>query len=402
MLNSEPGVLCDKICHSLISVQEAKTYVSIFKITQHLMPEWNPRQRATLLLSGVVIILFCGLILTICLLRPLFSITYLVLIVLGIVTYQRKQFLGPSSIWLQSRLVAVEEATRSAWKQDQKAVIISILRRHPLTGSIPPIAIGLIGFQLTQLPQFQIPLWNITPPFGAGLLRASWQVYATITGFSFVVLVFYWDYLTDRHSNPSLIETNIRYTWASHLIVFLISGIAVLGWLTLYAQENDGIYYIGTAGVLFIASIVAVLLIYFIIYNEMTSRPLDNRVKNEIRVQMQKLLKKPTHPTWYKIISDQVGERYPRGPVASFGHTNEHVFTAKEVKTLGEVTDIHEKRLESLFETASDAGVQLKQLPELGQRYTRNNEIFVYEGQIPDSTEEELLRQLRKMVKTSQ
>lgn len=365
------------------------------------MPEWNPRQRATLLVSGVLIILLCGLILTIVLLRSLFSIAYFVLIVFGIITYWQKHFLGPSSIWLQSRLVAVEEATRSAWKQNRKAITISFLRRHPLTGSVPALAMGLIGFQLTQNPQFQIPLWNISPTSGAGLLRASWQVYATITGFSFVVLVFYWDYLTDRHSNPSLIETNIRYTWASHLIVFLISGIAVMGWLTLYAQENDGIYYIGTAGVLFIVSIVAVLLIYFTIYNEMTSRPLDNRVKNEIRVQMQKLLKKPTHPPWFEISSEQVGGTYPRGPVASFGNTNEHVFTAQEVETLGEVTDIHEKRLESLFDKASDAGVQLKQLPELGQRYTRNNEIFVYEGQIPDSTEEELLKQLRIMVKTT-
>ncbi|MFC4543058.1 hypothetical protein ACFO5R_14105 [Halosolutus amylolyticus] len=174
-----------------------------------------------------------------------------------------------------------------------------------------------------------------------------------------------------------------------------------MGWLTLHAQENDGIYYIGTAGILLIVSIVAVLLIYFTIYNEMTSRPLDNRVKNEIRVQMQKLLKKPTHPPWFEIVSEQVGERYPRGPVASFGHTNEHVFTAKEVETLGKVTDIHEKQLENLFDTAGDAGVQLKQLPELGQRYTRNDEIFVYEGQIPDSTEEEFLRQLRNMVKTT-
>ena len=41
------------------------------------------------------------------------------------------------------------------------------------------------------------------------------------------------------------------------------------------------------------------------------------------------------------------------------------------------MTDIHEKRLESLFDMAGDAGVQLKQLPELGQRYTRNDEIFV-------------------------
>lgn len=365
------------------------------------MPEWTPRQRAVLLVSGVPIILLCGLIVTILLLSPLFSISYLVLVVLGIFTYWRKQFLGPSSIWLQSRLVAVEESTRSAWKQDRRTVTISFLRRHPLTGSIPALAMGLFGFQLTQYPQFQIPLWNITHTSGAGLLRASWQVYATITGFSFVVLVFYWDYLTDRHSNPSLIETNVRYTWASHLIVFLISGIGAMGWLTLYAQENDGIYYIGTAGALFVVSIVAVLLIYFTIYNEMTNRPLDNRVKNEIRVQMQKLLKKPTHPPWFEIISEQVGERYPRGPVASFGQTNEHVFTAQEVETLGEVTDIHEKRLESLFDTASDAGVQLKQLPELGQRYTRNNEIFVYEGQIPDSTEEELLRQLRNMVKTT-
>jgi len=226
-------------------------------------------------------------------------------------------------------------------------------------------------------------------------------VYATITGFSFVVLVFYWDYLTDRHSKPSLIETNIRYTWASHLIVFLISGIAVMGWLTLYAQENDEIYYIGTAGVLFIASIVAVLMIYFTIYNEMTSRPLDNRVKNEIRVQIQKQLKKPTHPPWFEIISEQIGEKYPRGPVATFGQTDEHFFTAKEVEALGEVTDIHEKQLEDLFDTASDAGVQLKQLPELGQRYTRNDEIFAYEGQIPDSTEEELLRKIRNMVKTT-
>jgi len=174
-----------------------------------------------------------------------------------------------------------------------------------------------------------------------------------------------------------------------------------MGGLTLYAQENNGIYYIGTAGVLFIISIVAVLLIYFTIYKEMTSRPLDNRVKNEIRVQMQKLLKKPTHPSWSEIISEEVGKRYPRGPVASFGHANEHVFTAQEVETLGEVTDIHEKRLESLFDTASGAGVQLKQLPELGQRYTRNDEIFVYEGQIPDSTEKALLRQLQNMVKTT-
>lgn len=366
------------------------------------MLEWIPRQRASLLVIGVLIIILSGLILSLFFLSPLFSISYLVLVLLAIIKYGRKQFLSPSSIWLQSRIVAVEESTRSAWKRDRKAVTVSFLRRHPLIGSIPALAIGLVGFQLTQYPLFQIPLWSITPTLGAGLLRASWQVHATITGFSFVVLVFYWDYLTDRYSNPSLIETNIRYTWASHLIVFLISGIAVMGWLTLYAQENDDIYYIGTAGVLFVVSIFAVILIYFAIYNEMTSRPLDNRVKKEIRVRMQKLLKKPTHPPWFEIISEQVGKRYPRGPVASFGHTSERVFTAEEVGTLGEVTDIHEKRLQSLFDTASDAGIQLKQLPELGQRYTRNDEIFVYEGQIPDSTEENLLRQLRNMVKTTQ
>ena len=364
------------------------------------MPDWTPRQRATFLVGSVLAIL-SGLLLTISLLRPPFIIPYIVLVAFGIFTYWRKRFLGPSSIWLQSRLVAVEESIRLAWKQDRRAATISFLRRHPLTGSIPALAIGLVGFQLTHYAQFQIPLWSLNFSSGSGLLRTSWQVYATITGFSFVVLVFYWDYLTDRHSNPSLIETNIRYTWASHLIVFLISGIAVMGWLTLYAQENDGIYHTGAAGVLFIVSIVAVLLIYFTIYNEMTSRPLDNRVKNEIRGQMQKLLKKPTHPPWFEIISEQVGVEYPRGPVVFFGQTNERVFTAQELDTLGEVTDIHGKKLECLFDTADDAGVQLKQLPEFGQRYTRNDEAFVYEGQIPDSTEEELLDRVRNMVKTT-
>lgn len=365
------------------------------------MPEWSPRQRATLLVSGVLIFLLIGLISTFFLLRPLFGISYIVLVGLGVFTYWRKRFLTQSSIWLQSRLVAVGESIRSAWKQDRRAVTISFLRRHPLTGSIPAIAIGLVGFLLTQNPQFQITLWSMNPSSGPGLLRASWQVHATITGFSIVVLVFYWDYLTDRYSNPSLIETNVRYTWTSHLIVFLISGIAVLGGLTLYAQENDGIYYIGTAIVLFTLCILAVLLIYSTVYNEMTSRPLDDRVKNEIRVQIQKLLKKPTHPPWFEIISEQVGEEYPRGPVVSFGHTNEHVFTAREVETIGKVTDLHEKRLENLFDTANDVGVQLKLLPELGQRYTRNDESFVYEGQISDSTEEELLRRVRNMVKTN-
>lgn len=365
------------------------------------MPEWTLRHRAALLDSAVLTIVFCGFLLTTCLLRPLFGIPYTVLVGLGIFTYWRKRFLGPSSIWLQSRLVAVEESSRSAWKQDSKAITISFLRRHPLTGVIPALAIGFVGFQLTQNPQFQIPLWSINSSSGAGLLRASWQVHATITGFSFVVLVFYWDYLTDRHSNPSLIETNVRYTWVWNLIVFLISGIPVMGWLTLYAQENDGIYYIGAAGLLFLMSILAVLLMYITVYKEMTSRPLDNRVKNEIRVQIQNLLRKPTHPPWFEIISEQVGVEYPRGPVVSFGQTNEHVFTAQEVDTLGEVTDIHEKRLERLFDMADDAGVQLKQLPALGQRYTRNDEIFVYEGQISDSTEKELLDQVRKMVKTT-
>lgn len=365
------------------------------------MPEWTTRLRAVLLISGLLIILLTGLILTTLLLRPLFGIPYVVLVVLGAFTYSRKRFLSPSSIWLQAQLVALEESIRSVWKQDHRTVTISFLRRHPLTGSIPALAIGLVGFHLTQHPWFQIPLWTINPTSGSGLLRASWQVHATITGFSFLVLVFYWDYLIDRHSNPSLIETNVRYTWASHLIVFLISGIPVIGWLTLYAQENDGIYYIGTAGVLFIVSVLAVLLIYFTIYNEMTSRPLDNRVKKEIRVQMQKLLKKPTHPRWFEIISEQIGEGYPRGPVGSFGHSNEHVFTAEEMDTMGKVTDIHEKRIESLFDTASDAGVQLKQLPELDRRYTRNDEIFVYEGQIQDSIEEELLHRVRSMVKTN-
>jgi hypothetical protein len=257
---------------------------------------------------------------------------------------------------------------------------------RPLFGAVVAPVLGVVAVPLITAI-YKLPLqFNFANSVGETL----WAVHASVTGFSFVVLIFFWEYLRGEFDNAVLIRTAVRYTWSLHIIYFLLSANVVIGGLTLSEQ--------GDQAVLFLATIFRLYWLYHTIYTVMVRETFPLRVKRMLKEKIGIILTESDQEAWVAVMNRQLDHDYPQFALPGFTGGKERV-TADELGLSGEVTDIHFHRLQDLLEEASALDVEVKQLPVLGQSYNDDDDFFVYRGGPTAQEAEQMRNRLRRAIK---
>lgn len=320
-----------------------------------------------------------------------------ILVVTGVVAavYRRKRFLSPSSVRLQTGLFLAIQRFRRVRKRDTRQMMKNAVESKPLTGAVfaPVFCLGVFPIIAATNTRF-LQNYSIT----SGVDETVWVVHATVTGFSFIVLIFFWEFLGDEFDNAVFIRTAIRYTWSLHIIYFLLAANVVIGALAVLAQGKQVTSYVGVQAVLFILSMFGVYWLYDTVYTVMVKETLASRIKRRLDQQIGAILTEPDQEGWMSVVNRQLDHGYPQLALPDFSGGQERM-TARDLGLSGEVTDIHIHRLHDLIDEASTLDVDIEQLPALGQSYRGEDDVFVYQGNLTAQEEELLRNRLLRAVK---
>jgi len=320
-----------------------------------------------------------------------------ILVLIGVVAavYSRKQFLSPSSVRLQTGLFLAIQRFRRVRKRGTRQMMKDAVESRPLTGAVvaPVFCLGVFPIVAATSTRF-LQNYSIT----SGVDETLWIVHATVTGFSFIVLIFFWEFLGDEFDNAVFIRTAVRYTWSLHIIYFLLAANVVIGALAILAQGQQVTSYVGVQAVLFILSMFGVYWLYDTVYTVMVKETLASRIKRRLDQQIGAILTEPDQEGWLSIVNRQLDHGYPQLALPDFSREQERR-TARDLGLSGEVTDIHLHRLHDLFDEASTLDVEIERLPALGQSYRGDDDVFVYQGDLTAQEEELLRNRLRRAVK---
>lgn len=320
-----------------------------------------------------------------------------ILVVIGVVAavYRRKRFFSPSSISLQTGLFLAIQRFRRVRKRNTRQMVRDAVESRPFTGAVAAIVFCLGAFPIVAatITRF-LQNYSIT----SGVDETVWIVHATVTGFSFIVLIFFWEFLGDEFDNAVFIRTAIRYTWSLHIIYFLLAANVVIGALAILAQGQQVTSYVGVQAVLFILSIFGVYWLYDTVYTVMVKETLAQRIKRRLDQQIGAILTEPDQEGWMSVVNRQLDHGYPQLALPDFSGGQERM-TARDLGLSGEVTDIHLHRLHDLFDEASTLDVDIERLPVLGQSYRGDDDVFVYQGDLTAQEEQLLRNRLRRAVK---
>lgn len=225
-----------------------------------------------------VVAIFIGLTLTAGVLYSLYrvyawtvSVSILAVISVVAVYYRRKGYLSPSSVRLQATLHLAIQRIRRIRTRNTSQVVRNAVERRPFVGAVAAPVLCLITFPavITILTRF-LQNYSIT----GGVDETVWIVHAMVTGFSFVVLIFFWEFLGDEFDNEVFIRTAVRYTWALHIIYFLLTANVMIGVLAVLAQGPQVTTFVSVQAVLFVSSMVGVYWIYDTVYTVMVKETL--------------------------------------------------------------------------------------------------------------------------------
>lgn len=367
--------------------------LTIRERAREYVPEEYVHWKRTVVAVIISILLFGGALYGIYRVRGWKVPAAILLITLGIAAvYRRKRFLFPSSVRLQTKLFLTIHALTQLKNRDLRQMVQNLVERHPLSGAVAAPVVGLIAFPLATAG-YDLFLQNYS--IAGSIDETVWIVHATVTGFSFIVLIFFWEYLGGEFDNSVLIRTAVRYTWSLHIIYFLLAANVVIGVLAILAKGNPVVPVIGTQGILFLLSIIGVYWIYDTVYNVMVEDTLTPRVKRRLEQQIGIILTEQDQDPWRTVVTDQLDRNYPQFALADFVGGQERV-TADDLGMSGEVTDIHLRRLHDLFDEAAALNVTIEQLPLLGRIYNGDDDVFVYEGDITPQEAEQLQDRLER------
>lgn len=320
-----------------------------------------------------------------------------VLIVIGVLAavYGRKRFFSPSSVRLQTGLFLTTQRFRRFRNKDTRQMMRDAVESRPFTGALaaPVLCLGAF-FIVTATVTRYLQNYSIT----GGVDETLWIVHATVTGFSFIVLIFFWEFLGDEFDNPVFIRTVVRYTWSLHIIYFLLAANIVIGVLAVLAQGEQVASYVGVQAVLFILSMFGVYWLYDTVYTIMVKETLASRIKRRLDQQIAAILTEPDQEGWTSVVNSQLDHDYPQLAIPDFSGGQERI-TARDLGLSGVVTDIHLYRLHNLFNEASALDVDIEQLPALGQSYRGDDDVVVYRGNLTAQEEALLRNRLLRAVK---
>lgn len=314
--------------------------------------------------------------------------------VIGVTTayYRRKWFLSPSSLRLQTRLCLSSQQLRRVRERNTSQVVRNAIESRPFVGAVAAPTLCIMAYPVvTTLINRFLQDYSIT----SGVDETVWIVHATVTGFSFVILIFFWEFLGEEFDNEVFIRTAVRYTWTLHIIYFLLAANVMIGFLAILAQGTQVTSVVGLQIILFVLSILGVYWIYDTVYTVMVQETLTPRIKRRLEQQIGIILAEPDQETWMSVVNDQLNQDYPQLALPDFSGAQERV-TAGDLGLSGEVTDIHLHRLHDLLDEASVLDADIEQLPELGQFYDPDDSIFVYQGDLTGQEAERLQNRLQR------
>ncbi|MDS0300963.1 hypothetical protein NDI76_19640 [Halogeometricum sp. S1BR25-6] len=356
-------------------------------------PEYVHWKRAALVLL-ILLVLFGGSLYGIYRFRGWKLSAGIFVVAIAVVTvYRRNRFVSPSSVRLQTTLLRLIQRLRRLRNRDKRQMMRNAVESRPVSGAVVAPVLGIVAFPLITAV-YTLPLQF---KFANTVDETLWAVHASVTGFSFVVLIFFWEYLRGEFDNVVLIRTAVRYTWSLHIIYFLLSANVVIGGLALLEQGNQAVF-VGVQAVLFLATIFGLYWLYHTIYTVMVRETLPLRVKRMLEEKIGVILTESDQETWVAVVNRQLNEDYPQLALPNFTGGKERV-TAGELGLSGEVTDIHLHRLHDLLEEASALDVEVEQLPVLGRSYNDDDDLFVYQGDPAAQEAEQMRNRLRRAIK---
>lgn len=345
---------------------------------------------------SIEILLFAGALCGVYLIWGWIVPASILLTAIGIAAvYRRKRFLSPSSVRLQTKLFLAIHGLRQLRNRDTGQRIRNSVERRPSSGAVAALVSVLVTFPIVTVV-YDLFLQNYS--IAGSIDETVWIVHATVTGFSFIVLIFFWEYLGGEFDNSVLIRTAVRYTWSLHIIYFLLAANVMIGVLTILAQGSQVVPFIGVQWVLFLLSMGGVYWIYDTIYSVMVEDALTQRVKRRLEQQIGIILTEQDQEPWKTVITRQLDQDYPQVALAgsSGGPTG---LTAGDIGMSGEIIDIHLHRLHDLFDEAASLKVTLEQLPSLGRTYTDDDNVIIYQGNLTTRETEQLQYRLQRAFK---
>lgn len=320
-----------------------------------------------------------------------------ILVVVGAISvfHRRRRFLSPSSIHLQATLFLAVQRMRRVRERNTIQMVRNTIESRPFLGAAAAPVLCLMTFPVvTSAVTRFLQEYSIT----SGVDETLWIVHATVTGFSFIVLIFFWEFLGDEFDNKVFIRTAVRYTWSLHIIYFLLAANIMIGVLAVLSQGGQITSFVGVQAVLFVLSMFGVYWIYDTVYAVMVEESLTPRIKRRLEQQIGAILREADQEAWMSVVNNQLEQDYPQLALPDFSGGQERM-TASDLGLSGKITDIHLHRLHDLFDEASALNVDIERLPVLGQSYHGDEVIFVWQGDLTAREEERLQHRLRRAVK---
>lgn len=312
----------------------------------------------------------------------------------------RRMFLSPSSIRQQSRYLDFVRSIKLARVKGLSNVARELFNKRPgLVGTTAALLTFILSYGVMSVLKF---------PFAEqyafrDVHSTVWVVHATATGFSFTVLVFFWEYLRDNFNKSRQIRVVVRNTRSFHIIYYLLIANMLIGILALVSgrpSEKVSIdpNILAAQFVLFLLSIIGVLLLYRIVYKVMINKQvfidsLDRKIRDEI----QDILTEPEQDIKKEVLIEQIDDYSQQG--YSYSNEERTEFTAGLLNSSGRVSDINLHRLNDIFDMAEEIGVEIEQVPEIGRDYEKSDKLFVFRGNIDRDCYKNLLPLLKRAIK---
>lgn len=317
------------------------------------------------------------------------------LFIVSLVYLGRKRFLSPSSVWVQSNLLRLAQWSERLQKRNNRRFLKIALEKYHLSVAIAGLVFAGVGMMLS-MSVYQ--MFSLNFGLSADIARTLWIVHATATGFSFVVLIFFWEYLGDEYDSNSHIRIAVRYTWTLHIVYFLLAANISIGLAAILAQTSAATPLVLVQAVFYLLSIVGIYWIYRIVYKMMTQEMLSGKMFSELSHSIRRNLLQSKKSLWMRVLEQQTGREFPRYPLPQISGSQQR-FSAQDIGIQGRVTDIHLDRLHDLFDEAASYGISIERLPEFGESYVASDEVLVVNGSPTQSQSKSLKEGLKQAVK---
>lgn len=246
-------------------------------------------------------------------------------------------------------------------------------------------------------------------PFNADIVKAFWQVQATIVSFAFVIAIFLWESLLNDSPYTVELRTAIRYTHSLFTISFALFGtiasglllsrgwepISVTGQTSRQVTTTDGF----VITFLSISTIILVFVLFrrtlgYLVYNE--DLDLNDKIAS---LRLDRELAPSNHNYMTKLLESRVGTS-KSVPMTAFSNEQITVIRASDLNLTGEISDIHLRKLNMIVDDVQNRGYDIESVPYIGRNPDNDPPIMAIRGDISDSEIGSIERSLTNAIRT--